>query len=144
MTDAGTILSLALFVAPLLIVLLMAVYDSLPWVASSRQDAQARADLLVRALLSATEYEQLSSRGYLDVRSPTDPQRVYRIPSGTGLVTVMDRGYCVERLCVQSTAPIPEQEAVIVHKLMIEGNEEEYLKLANHFPCVLASTHNSI
>lgn len=60
---------------------------------------------------------------------------MYRVPSGGGTVSVLERGRCIGRICVYSTQPIPERETVIIHKLMIEGDEQDYLKAANHLPC---------
>jgi hypothetical protein len=36
-------------------------------------------------------------------------------------------------LCVQPIDPVPDGDVVMMHKLMIEGNEEEYLRIANRF-----------
>jgi hypothetical protein len=104
--------------------------------AASRQDwraAQERAEALLRELLTDEEYRQLERRGFLEVRSPSRPQRVYRIPRHQGQVKVYESGVPIMALCVQSLEPIPDGDAVIMHKLMIEGNEEEYLRIANRF-----------
>lgn len=106
-----------------------------PWFSKAAREAEIRADLLVRSVLSDDEYRRLCRHGYLDVPSPHYPTRFYRIPSGAGTVAVIEHGRCVGRLCVQSTAPIPERETVVIHKLMIEGSEWDYLKHANHLPC---------
>jgi hypothetical protein len=37
------------------------------------------------------------------------------------------------RLCVQSVEPIPDGDAILMHKLMIEGDEAAYLRIANRF-----------
>jgi hypothetical protein len=36
-------------------------------------------------------------------------------------------------LCLQPVEPLPEGDVVLMHKLMIEANEQEYLRTANHF-----------
>jgi hypothetical protein len=96
-------------------------------------DAQERADALLRDLLSEAEYAQLTQRGYLEVPSPERPGRVYRIPRRHGQVRVIDNGVPSMSLCVQPVDPVPDGDVVIMHKLMIEGNEREYLSIANRF-----------
>jgi hypothetical protein len=88
-------------------------------------------DELLRATLDASEYEVLTTRGYLDVASPTYPGTVYRIPRRGGMVTMYVQGRAVVDLCVVSTQPLPSGDIVIMHKLMIQGSEEEYLAQAH-------------
>ena len=95
--------------------------------------ATRRARALLRAVLTEREYRHLARWGYLEVNSPTNQQRVYRIPGAGGLVRVYDRGTAVMDLCLQPAEPLPEGDVVVLHKLMIEGNEQEYLARANHF-----------
>lgn len=97
------------------------------------QVARERADALLRELLTEGEYAQLTRRGYLEVRSPAQPQRTYRVPRHQGQVEVRERGIPIMRLCVQAVEPIPDGDAVLMHKLMIEGNEAAYLRIANRF-----------
>lgn len=97
----------------------------------SRQEAEERAEQLVRSVLGDQEYDSLRRLGYLDVASPTLPQRVYRVPARPGPVQVLEGGRCVARLCVVSRESIPAPEVVLIHKLMIEGSEQEYLCAAN-------------
>jgi hypothetical protein len=55
------------------------------------------------------------------------------VPRHQGQVKVFESGVPIMALCVQSVEPIPDGDAVLMHKLMIEGNEEEYLRVANRF-----------
>ena len=100
---------------------------------SDWREAQERAEALLRSLLSDDEYRQLNRRGYLEVPSPSRPRRIYRVPRHQGQVKVYEGGVPIMALCVQSVEPIPDGDAVLMHKLMIEGNEEEYLRIANRF-----------
>jgi len=97
----------------------------------SSEDEQAEA--LLRDLLSEQHYLQLRRLGYLDVMSPSIAQRLYRIPASGGLVKVYERGRLVMELCLQPAEPLPEGDVVLMHKLMIEANEQEYLQKANSF-----------
>jgi hypothetical protein len=131
---------LGLLLAGLLIAyLLCRAHDGLPphrpalrW-RPDEQAARGRAEALLRELLTEGEYAQLERRGYLEVRSPSQPQRTYRVPRRRGQVVVCERGIPIMRLCVQSVEPIPDGDAVLMHKLMIEGDEEAYLRIANRF-----------
>jgi hypothetical protein len=96
--------------------------------------AERCAEGLLRELLTDAEYRHLCSRGYLDVVSPARPGRVYRVPRGPGLVLVLDGGRVTERLCVQpAESSLPEADVVLLHKLLIQSDEEGYLHTANHF-----------
>ncbi|HLJ82089.1 MAG TPA: hypothetical protein VKT52_11415 [Ktedonobacterales bacterium] len=95
--------------------------------------AAERAEALLRDVLDEREYQQLTRRGYLDVTSPTDAQRIYRIPAHVGLVRMYEHGVAVRELCVQPVEPLPSADVIAMHKLMIQGNEQEYLARARQF-----------
>lgn len=86
---------------------------------------------LLAEMLTEDEYSQLGRLGYLEVRSPSVPDRVYHIPKHRGSVKVYESGEGVMSLCVQPVKSVPDADVVLIHKLMIEGNEREYLRLAN-------------
>ncbi|MFN8526288.1 MAG: hypothetical protein U0821_24580 [Chloroflexota bacterium] len=97
------------------------------------REAHERAEQLLRDLLKPDEYRDLNRRGYLEVPSPSRPRRVYRVPRHQGQVKVYEGGVPVMALCLQPVEPVPDGDAVIIHKLMIEANEDEYLRIANRF-----------
>lgn len=88
---------------------------------------------LLSAVLSAQEVEQWIRQGYLDVNSPQHAQRIYRIRRADGLVRVYEQGKAVRALCLQPVEPLPSNDLVVLHKLMIQGNEQEYVQQARHF-----------
>ena len=98
-----------------------------------RISAEHRAHLLMREMLSPEQFQQVSKHGYVEVASPSFPGRVYRIPGAGGLVRVYERGHAIMDLCLQPVESLPDGDVVVMHKLMIEGNETEYLAKANHF-----------
>lgn len=112
---------------------------------SSRQDirprqthsewlaAKARAEALLAEMLPTDDYLHLSRRGYVEVQSPNVPGRIYRVPKYRGRIHVYEGGKPVMSLCVQPIQLVPDADVVLIHKLMIEGNEDEYLRLANRF-----------
>lgn len=95
--------------------------------------AERRAHTLMRELLSPEQIQQLARHGYVEVPSPSIPHRVYRVPGAGGLVRVYEQGHAIMDLCLQPLDPLPDGDLVVMHKLMIEGNEHEYLAKANHF-----------
>jgi hypothetical protein len=96
-----------------------------------RAEAERRAEQMLREVLGEPVFEQFVRRGYLEVRSPTFPTRVYLVPEHQGPVTVCEYGKPVMRLCVQCIERVPDYDAVAMHKLMIEGAEHDYLRVAN-------------
>ncbi|MGN6810893.1 MAG: hypothetical protein ACTHMP_08470 [Thermomicrobiales bacterium] len=99
-----------------------------------RRAAEQRARGLLRQLLGSTEFDTLVKRGYLDITSPSIPGRLYRVPYFQGMVEVIEDGISTMRLCVVPTRWVPDPDVVIMHKLLIEGDEARYLRVANRFP----------
>jgi len=98
--------------------------------------AERRAADLLRDALTPEQFRQLVWRGYLEVPSPTEPLRVYRVPRTRGYIQVIENGRAVMRLCVQPVEVLPDADLVVLHKLMIEANEEHYLQKANKYVCI--------
>jgi hypothetical protein len=98
-----------------------------------RTKADRQALALVREVLSADEFAQLRWRRRLDVPSPNNPERIYRIPRRGGFVWVFERGVHVMWVCVQPTEPLPEDDVVLMHRTMIQADEEHYLASSNCF-----------
>ncbi|MBW3625130.1 MAG: hypothetical protein KY468_17170 [Armatimonadetes bacterium] len=126
---------------PVISVLLMIVLFAILWQVGSapfyrrtqREEAERKAEELLQSQLSPDEYHQLITQGYLRVQSPAVPNRTYLIPRFRGLVRMYEQGRQVKRLCVGPVDQVPDADVVLMHKLMIEGNEEEYLETANVF-----------
>ncbi|HEX5502775.1 MAG TPA: hypothetical protein VFW96_09135 [Thermomicrobiales bacterium] len=96
-----------------------------------RWEAERKGQELLRAVLTAAEHAQLAERGYLEVPSPSVAGRVYRIPRHRGTVQRLDAGQAPVRLCVVPDRWLPDADIVLMHKLLIEADEERYLALAN-------------
>jgi hypothetical protein len=91
---------------------------------------------LLRDVLTPEQCHQLLWRGYLEVPSPSAAGRVYRVPrTSDSFVQVIENGKAVMRLCVQPVERLPDADVVVLHKLMIEANEELYLQQANKYLC---------
>ena len=100
---------------------------------SEHLSAESRATVLLQEMLSEKQYQQLITCGYLEVASPSRDSRLYRIPGAGGRVTMYEGDCAVMELCLQPAEPLPVADVVLMHKLLIEGNEAEYLQQANQF-----------
>lgn len=99
-------------------------------------EADQRTGELLRALLIPAQYRQLRRQGHIDLKSPSDTARVYRVPQHLGRVLVRVDGRVKERFCLQSYEWVLDADLVAIHKLMNEEDEETYLRKANHIPAI--------
>ena len=133
--------------ATLVGVLIVVLLPLLPWVFISgsyhkRPGAKRRAGELLRAVLTAEQYVQLIRQGYIDIPSPSDPERVYRVPRSPGQVQVREKGQLTQWLCLQPFEWVPDADLVVIHKLMIEADEQTYLQKANSITPIAVSLFN--
>jgi hypothetical protein len=98
--------------------------------------AERRAADLLRDLLTPEQLHQLLWQGYLEIPSPTEPQRVYHVPRAKGYVQVIEDGRTTMQLCLLPVERLPDADIVVLHKLLIEANEEFYLQKANKYLCI--------
>jgi hypothetical protein len=96
--------------------------------------AATRATALLQACLTEREWAQFTTHGYLEVASPATRGRCYRIPRTGGMVEVYQDDQLLMWLCVGPAQPLPPDDVVLLHLLMIRGDEQTYLATANHFP----------
>jgi hypothetical protein len=94
-------------------------------------EANRRANELLRSVLTSEQYRQLVRHGYLDIPSPHNPECFYRVSHAPGLVGVIEQGRHKASLCLQPLEWVPDADIVVMHKLMIEADEETYLQTAN-------------
>lgn len=97
--------------------------------------AERHATDLLHEMLTPEQLRQLLWHGYLEIPSSTEPQRIYRVPRSKGYVQVLENGHAIMRLCLQPVEFLPDADVVVLHKLMIEANEEAYLQKANKYLC---------
>ncbi|HTI14464.1 MAG TPA: hypothetical protein VL461_07845 [Dictyobacter sp.] len=120
---------IALAVSPMLWLIVQ------PYVRSMSRSERRATDLL-RDTLTSEQMRQLLWQGYLEIPSPTKPRRVYRVPRTRGYVQVLENGRTIMRLCLQPIEHLPDADMIVLHKLMIEANEETYLQKANKYMCL--------
>ena len=113
--------------------LILALGELIAHSLSGRPGAKRRAGELLGAVLTPDQYGQLIQRGHIDIASPSDPDRIYRVPKGSGRVQVREKGKLTMWLCLQPLERVPEADLLVMHKLMIEADEETYLRKANRF-----------
>jgi hypothetical protein len=101
------------------------------WCFNSR--AERRARQLLQAVLTQEQYRHLLQRGYLDIRSPSHQERFYRVPKAPGRVHLIENEQLQTDLCLQPLDWVPNADFLVIHKLMIEADEETYLQKANRF-----------
>ncbi len=94
---------------------------------------EKQAELLLRDVLTQRELRQLFWRNYIEVPSKLRPQRTYRVPRTNSYVQVRENGRTIMWLCLQPVEQLPDDDVVVLHKLMIEAQEEVYLQTANKF-----------
>ena len=95
------------------------------------REANRRAEALLAEFLTAEQLQALKTTGYLAIPSPGHPGRIYHIPRRSGQVMVYENGRRVLQLCVQPREHLPVADRILLHKLLIEGDEERYLDTAN-------------
>jgi hypothetical protein len=120
-----------------LLALLVGVPLVLFWWFNSR--AERRARQLLRAVLTPDQYHHLIRRGYIDIPSPSHPQRFYRVPKVHGRVHLVENEVLQAILCLQPLDWVPDADFVVIHKLMIEADEETYLQKSNRIVPINAS-----
>jgi len=96
-----------------------------------RHAAGRRAETLLQRWLTDAERAQLRRDGFLEIQSPSVSGRRYRIPRRGSPVAVLEPSGRVIYLCLQPETPVAPDELVLVHKLMLEGAENEYWERAN-------------
>jgi len=92
--------------------------------------AKNRAKKLLMDLIGKVDYKKFLQLGYLDVEGNSG--RTYRIRA-RHRIEVREGDIKIESLCI--TTPdhyLPEHDEVVWKKLLVEGNEELLLKVANH------------
>jgi hypothetical protein len=98
--------------------------------AAEQDAAWRRAESLLSDSLTPEQYAGYRARGYVEVPSPSFPERSYRV-DGWRPVGVYQRGQFVGAVCIRPREHIPGPDILLARKLMIEGAEPEFLKAGN-------------
>lgn len=103
------------------------------------EEAEARAEALLRASISSEEYHALLHEGYLPITSHLYPDRIYHIPRERRRVSVYQvvpnhpKPYYrkLGELCLVTCVQVPDADLVLTHKWLLEADERAYLATAN-------------
>jgi hypothetical protein len=97
-------------------------------------EVEQRAEALLREYLSAAEWNQLTTQGFVEVVSTVARGRIYRIPRHGGRPLVYEQGRLVCQLCAGPMEPLPRADVVLLHLVLLRGDEAGYLATANRLP----------
>jgi hypothetical protein len=101
-------------------------------IAQARIAAAARAKALLEENLSAAQRDELAKARYFTVHSH-DAQREYRITHGrAGNVLLFKDGRAVKKFCIHPAIACPDEDTMLAQKLLLETDEKEFLRIANH------------
>jgi hypothetical protein len=108
------------------------------WAIASRirEAANGRAERILKESLSPKQCEELAAKGYFELETirPTGERKLYRINRGRSAnVQEIDAasGKIVKRLCAHPTALVPDADTMLCQKLMLESQEDDFLRIAN-------------
>lgn len=90
-----------------------------------------RAERLLQSMLTKQQRRMYERFGFFDLPSPVQKHVAYRIPK-SGLIVMFEHGVPVKRLCIYEKEGLPPADWLIAAKLLVESEEPELLKIANH------------
>jgi hypothetical protein len=95
------------------------------------KEAQKRAEELLRSCLTPQQVEELDQKHHFHLLVGT---RKYRVNRGRtrNIELIDEQGKVVKRLCAHPQDLVPDADTMLAQKLMLETNEQEFLKIANH------------
>lgn len=103
-------------------------------VQAERSLAEKRAEKLLQETLSAAQREELIAKGYftLETIASSGERRIYRIRRGRSrnVDQVDATGRRIKTLCAHPVAMVPDADTMIAQKLMLESQEDEFLRIA--------------
>ena len=101
-----------------------------------RSLAEKRAEKLLQETLSPQQREELAAKGFFTLRTiaKSGEERIYRIRRGRSrnVEQVDASGRRLKTLCAHPQAMVPDADTMLAQKLMLEAEEEEFLRIANH------------
>lgn len=106
-------------------------------VEGERKMARERAAQLLQEALSERQRLEMAEKGFFSLTvhdSKTKEQRHYRIRKGrSGNVEQIDaNGNRLKGFCIHPIMACPDEDTMLAQKLMLETQEDEFLRVANH------------
>ena len=100
-----------------------------------QKNAEKKAKKLLMGLISKADYRKFCDLGYIDVEGKSG--KLYRIEPGCQVKVFESKtklNIYIDSLCILTEdTNLPLADEVIWKKLMVEANEKQLLKIANHF-----------
>jgi hypothetical protein len=97
--------------------------------------AKARARRLLFSMLSPDQQKELDEKNHfhLTVHSKDGTMKVYRIEHGyAGNVKLLGPdGQPIRRYCIHADSRLPYEDQMLAQKLLLESNEQDFLRIAN-------------
>jgi hypothetical protein len=94
-------------------------------------EAKKRADELLKAHLTPQQREELEMKNHFHLLVGAKKYRINRGRS-RNIQLVNEQGVVVKTLCAHPSEMIPDADTMLAQKLMLEANENEFLRIANH------------
>jgi hypothetical protein len=88
-----------------------------------------KSERLLKGILTSKQRRQWERFRYITVQSPRAPGVVYKIPDD-GKIRMFEDGKPVTDLCIYPVEYLPIGDRVATLKLMVEADEDEFLKVA--------------
>ena len=96
-----------------------------------KQNAQKRALELLKEILTKTQNEAFDKDKCIPVDAPSGKKYVIEKGRSGNVYSIKD-GKKIERYCIHpSDQEVPEADVMLAQKLMLEADEEEFLRIAN-------------
>lgn len=94
------------------------------------RNADETAEALLMTMLDAEQQKQFRESKWFEV---TGQRGRYRITLGWAgnVFLIGPTGEAIEKLCLHPTVTVPHADNLITQKLLLETNEEEFLRIAN-------------
>jgi hypothetical protein len=97
--------------------------------------ARERAQRILQENLTLAQREELAQKGHFTLTLYAgDERRLYRIRQGRSrnVHQVDDNGRILKTLCAHPGIDCPDEDTMLAQKLMLESQEQEFLRIANH------------
>lgn len=94
-----------------------------------------RARELLVSTLDRKQYREFEREGYFHVHTK-DGVRAYRIRPGSPPLRVKGEDGLRWQYCIHPEFGYPSADVALAHKLLLESDEEEFLRIANASPLV--------
>lgn len=94
-------------------------------------EAKAKAESLLKSCLNPQQLEELERFNFFHLYVGNKKYRIVRGRAGN-VKLINEQGSIVKTLCCHPKDRVPDADTMLAQKLMLETNEQEFLRIANH------------